>query len=184
MPNSAYLATARAALIALTLLSAAGVEADIAGGAATLDLLPPSWRDDGGDTLRLQALHGQRVFVTMAYTTCHRICPMTMSRLNEVQRGLDVRGTRAEFLIVSYDPTNDDAGAWRRYRTEHSLTRRNWHFLSGTPADTERLARVLGFEFWRDGDHVMHDYRIVELGGDGGVRGIIDSAHSNWQALL
>jgi len=102
----------------------------------------------------------------------------------ELQQALDARGLSAEFLVVSYDPANDDPLAWRRYRTRHGLFRGNWHFLSGTPADTERLARVLGFEFWRDGEHVMHDFRIVALDGDGAQRGVIDSAHGDWRSLL
>jgi cytochrome oxidase Cu insertion factor (SCO1/SenC/PrrC family) len=152
--------------------------------AALLDRLPANWRDEHGETLRLTALHGQRIFVTMAYTSCHRICPMTMTRLAEVQQELDARGMSAEFVIVSYDPNNDDATAWRRYRASHNLLRDNWHFLSGTPTDTERLARVLGFEFWRDGEHVMHDFRIVALGSDGAWRGAVDSAHGDWLNLL
>ena len=153
-------------------------------GGELLDALPPSWRGDHGETLSLPALKGRRIFVTMAYSSCHRICPMTMARLAEVQNDLDARHLSAEFLIVSYDPGNDDAGAWRRYRATHHLLRGNWHFLSGTPADTERLARALGFEFWRDGEHVMHDFRIVALDGDGAERGVIDSVHDDWQVLL
>jgi cytochrome oxidase Cu insertion factor (SCO1/SenC/PrrC family) len=143
------------------------VEPTAPSAAVLFDRLPPNWRDDRGETLQLASLHGQRIFVTMAYASCHRICPMTMTRLAEIQRELDARGMSGEFIIVSYDPDND-----------------NWHFLSGTSADTERLARALGFEFWRDGEHVMHDFRIVALGGDGAWRGAIDSAHGDWRDLL
>jgi cytochrome oxidase Cu insertion factor (SCO1/SenC/PrrC family) len=170
--------------LALPLLSGAGALITPKDGNVSLDRLPPSWRDDHGRMLELSALHGQRIFLTMAYTSCHRICPMTIARLTELQHELDARGLSAEFLVVSYDPGNDDSGAWRRYRASHHLLRDNWHFLSGTPADTERLARVLGFEFWRDGEHVMHDYRIVALDGDGLQSGFIDSAHGDWQDLL
>ncbi|MGC2030672.1 MAG: hypothetical protein WA642_11675 [Steroidobacteraceae bacterium] len=37
---------------------------------------------------------------------------------------------------------------------------------------------------WRDGEHVMHDYRIVALDRDGVQRGIIDSVHGDWRNLL
>jgi protein SCO1/2 len=176
----------RAMPIAMLLLYLTGAasQAMPPSGESTLNRLPSNWRDDQGETLRLQALRGTLIFVTMAYTSCHRICPMTMARLQEVQHDLDARGMSAEFLIVSYDPRNDDSGAWRRYRTRHGLLRGNWHFLNGNLRDTEQLARVLGFEFWRDGDHVMHDYRIVALGHDGVQRGVIDAAHSDWLGLL
>jgi cytochrome oxidase Cu insertion factor (SCO1/SenC/PrrC family) len=170
--------------LALPFPSGAAEPTAASAAAALLDRLPANWRDEHGATLRLTALHGQRIFVTMAYTSCHRICPMTMTRLAEVQQELDERGMSAEFVIVSYDPDNDDAAAWRRYRASHHLLRDNWHFLSGTPSDTERLARVLGFEFWRDGEHVMHGFRIVALGSDGAWRGAVDSAHGDWRNLL
>jgi cytochrome oxidase Cu insertion factor (SCO1/SenC/PrrC family) len=171
------------AALALPMLAAAARTAPV-DGAAPLYRLPPSWREDRGGMLELQTLRGQRIFVTMAYSSCHRVCPMTMMRLAELQHALDARNLNAEFLVVSYDPVNDDPRAWRRYRTDHHLLRDNWHFLSGTAADTERLARVLGFDFWRDGDHVMHDFRIVALDGAGAQQGVIDSAHRNWQDLL
>jgi cytochrome oxidase Cu insertion factor (SCO1/SenC/PrrC family) len=172
------------AVLALPMISRAGGQDPFRETYVALDRLPPSWHDDRGDTLRLQSLSGQRVFLTMAYTSCHRICPMTMARLAELQRDLDARGISAEFLIVSYDPANDDSAAWRRYRARYGLLRENWHFLSGSAADTQRLARELGFEYWRDGDHVMHDFRIVALGSDGAEKGVIDSAHRDWQDLL
>jgi len=175
-----------AALIALLLPLLAGAVGEPAAPRVgpLLDRLPPSWRDDRGKTLQLPQLLGARVFITMAYTTCHRVCPVTMKRLEQVQRELDALGTSGEFLIVSYDPSNDDPAAWRRYRVSHHLFRENWHFLTGTPADTERLARLLGFEFWHYDEHVMHDYRIVALGDDGALRGAIDSSHGTWRDLL
>jgi protein SCO1 len=187
-----YRARTRCAMLialALPMLSGAASLSGAAGepppgaAATTLSRLPPSWRDDRGETLQLQALRGAPIFVTMAYTSCHRICPMTIARLEELQSDLDARGLSAEFLVVSYDPDNDGSNAWRQYRTRHHLLRDNWHFLSGTAADTERLARVLGFEFWRDGEHIMHDYRIVALDRDGAQRGIIDSIHRDWRNL-
>lgn len=149
-----------------------------------LNRLPARWRADDGKILSLDSLKGQRIFVAMAYATCHRVCPTTMARLKDLQRDLDAQRISAVFLIVSYDPINDDAAAWRRYRTSHGLLRDNWHFLNGSVADTERLARMLGFAYWRDGDHVMHDYRFVALDRSGAERGVITSAHHDLRDLL
>lgn len=169
---------------ALPLLCGAGGRYSPPDSTVLLNRLPVNWRADNGETLRLSSLKGQRIFVTMAYTTCHLICPTTMARLEDLQRDLDTREISAVILVVSYDPVNDDAAAWRRYRVGHHLLRDNWHFLNGTLPDTERLARTLGFEFWRDGDHVMHGFRIVALGRDGAERGVITSAHRNVEDLL
>jgi len=170
--------------LTLPLLTGAGGLMASTDAIKLLDRLPPSWRDDRGETLRLADLDGHRIIVTMAFTSCHRICPVTMTRLSELQHDLDARGTSADFLIVSYDPRNDDPAAWHRYRVSHQLLRENWHFLTGTPADTRRLERLLGFETWNYDEHVIHDYRIVLLSDDGTLRGAVDSAHRDWRNLL
>jgi cytochrome oxidase Cu insertion factor (SCO1/SenC/PrrC family) len=156
--------SARRVLIALLLLVVAlpGVRPTRAYASATgLAGLPPAWLDDRGQPFDLRTLQGHAVVLTMAYATCHRVCPMTMRRLEQMQRDFDRRGTRAEFLVIGYDPDRDDAAAWHQYRATRHLTRSNWHFLVGTRAAVEQTARQLGFEFWKYDEHVMHDTRVL-----------------------
>ena len=162
------------ALIALLLLIVAlpGVWPTPANAsAARLAELPPTWRDDRGQLFDLRILQGHAVVLTMAYTTCHRVCPLTMHRLQQLQRDLDRRGTTAEFLVIGYDPDNDDAATWHQYRESRHLTRSNWHFLVGTHAAVEQTARQLGFEFWKMDQHVVHDSRILSFDEQGTVVG-------------
>lgn len=135
----------------------------LAPGAPEIRLaeLPGHWTDDRGHPFDLRTLEGHAVVLTMAYATCHRVCPMTVRRLERVQRDYDRRGTRAEFLVIGYDPDNDDVAAWRQYRQSRHLTRSNWHFLIGTRESVERTARQLGFEFWKYDQHVVHDSRVL-----------------------
>ena len=123
--------------------------------------LPPAWRDDRGQPFDLRTLQGHAVVLTMAYATCHRVCPVTMRRLQQMQRDFDRRGTTVEFLVIGYDPDSDDAAAWHQYRETRHLTRSNWHFLIGTRAAVEQTARQLGFEFWKYDEHIMHDTRVL-----------------------
>ena len=135
-----------------------------------LESLPRVWRDDAGAWFDLHALCNQPVVLTMAYASCHRICPMTMQRLQRLQESFDARAVAAEFVIVGYDPETDDTAAWHRYRRNRHLMRANWHFLVGSPQQVGRFARVLGFDFWKADDHVMHDSRIVYLDPRGALQ--------------
>lgn len=135
--------------------------------AAVLESLPRVWRDETDHSFDLYALRGRPVVLTMAYATCHRICPMTMQRLERLQESFAARQIDAEFVIVGYDPENDDSAVWRRYRRNRHLTRPNWHFLVGSPQQVRRFARVLAFDFWKADAHVLHDQRIVYLDSDG-----------------
>ncbi len=136
-------------------------------GPPLLDSLPQIWRDEDGVVFNLHGLSGHPVVLTMAYASCHRICPLTMQRLQQLQERFDAQQIRAEFVVVGYDPESDDAAAWRRYRRTRHLTRANWHFLIGSTQQVSRFARVLGFEFWKADEHVMHDGRILYLDPQG-----------------
>ena len=147
---------------ALLLLTLPGAWPAVASVSVTrLAQLPGAWTDDSGQRFDLHGLEGHAVVLTMAYATCHRVCPMTIKRLQQVQREYDRRGTRAEFVVIGYDPDTDDAAAWRQYRQSRHLARSNWHFLIGAREAVEQTARQLGFEFWRYDQHVVHDSRIL-----------------------
>lgn len=164
MPCGKLLRGARTLLVApaLLLLTLPGAWPAVAGVSATrLAQLPGAWLDDSGQRFDLHSLEGHAVVLTMAYATCHRVCPMTVKRLQQVQREYDRRGTRAEFVVIGYDPDSDDPAAWRQYRESRHLTRSNWHFLIGAREAVEQTARQLGFEFWRYDQHVVHDSRIL-----------------------
>jgi cytochrome oxidase Cu insertion factor (SCO1/SenC/PrrC family) len=132
-----------------------------------LDRLPQRWLDDQGRDTRLSDFRDRRVFFAMAYATCRRVCPMTMARLQQLQREVDASGDSAEFVIVGYDPTADDPQTWRQYRRSRGLLRDNWHFLTGTVTSTAQFASQLGLPFWKYDRHVMHDSRIVVVDAHG-----------------
>jgi len=156
----------------LSLILLAGLDRPPAMAATSqLDQLPANWLDDSGQTFRLGSLRGHLLVLTMAYASCHRVCPLTMERLQKLQRDFDSSGTEAQFVIVGYDPGADDTATWRQYRRTRHLTRGNWHFLVGSRAAVEQTARQLGFQFWRYDQHVMHDSRIVYFNEAGALVG-------------
>lgn len=174
-----------ALVLALALGAVAGPAlATAAVGGARLADLPQHWRDDDGRELPLARLAGQRVILTMAYASCHRICPMTITALQAMQRALDARGEHAEIVVVGYDPANDDPGVWHRYRRARHLDRANWHFVTGTADDTARLARALGFDFWNYDEHVMHGSRVLVFDAGGVPTAALGPETPDWAAAL
>jgi protein SCO1/2 len=150
-----------AAMMAYGMSVAFSTQAAALAGGVALAGLPQSWRDDNGKPLSLADLSGQRVVLTMAYANCHRVCPMTIAGLKRLQTAFDDKGAHAEFIVVGYDPQNENPATWRQYRRSHHLDRSNWHFITGTVADTAQLARQLHFELWKYDEHVMHDSRVL-----------------------
>ncbi|MDR3419068.1 MAG: SCO family protein [Nevskia sp.] len=160
----------RRAAVAL-LLSAAPllVRADPApapAGSSVYDL-PFVWVSDRDERLRLDTWRGHPVVITMAYSSCGRVCVMTLHKLEELQATADRENRAVEFVVVGYNPLLDTPAAWASYRSKHKLDRSNWHFLTGAPDDTHALARMLGIDYWLYEEHVMHDFKIVLLSPDG-----------------
>ncbi len=176
---------ALAALMALLAALAPGVAvASGAPGGARLADLPQHWRDDDGRELALAHLAGQRVILTMAYASCHKLCPVTIASLRQMQRALDARGEQAQIIVVGYDPANDDPSVWHQYRSSRHLNRANWHFLTGSAHDTEQLARALGFDFWKYDEHVMHGSRVLVFDAHGVSQSALGPETPDWTAAL
>jgi len=169
----------RAALLCLGLLAALAADA-----AARLEQLPQRWRDDQGRALALTELLGHRIFLSMAYTRCRRVCPTTLSELQRLQQRLDERGEQASIVIVGFDPDYDDPQSWRNYRAQRKLERNNWYFLTGTLTETRQLAQQLGFDFWTYDTHVMHDSRVVVFDQRGLLTAAVSPVTADWSALF
>jgi cytochrome oxidase Cu insertion factor (SCO1/SenC/PrrC family) len=146
--------------------------------------LPQRWLGDDGRSLALDSLAGRRVVLTMAFAGCHVICPLAISQLQQMQRQLDARGERADFVIVGYDPENERPADWRAFRANRHLDRSNWHFLSGSRDDTERLAHQLGFEFWKYDEHVMHGMRALVFDAHGQLQLELGPETKNWASAI
>jgi protein SCO1 len=173
-----------AARLTAAWLCLALMAAGAAGAATDLGQLPQQWRDDQGRALALGELLGHRVFLSMAYTNCHRVCPMTVNQLQHVQQLLDQHGEQASIVIVGLDPDNDDPASWRHYRANRKLDRDNWYFLTGNLKQTRQLANLLGFEFWTYDTHVMHDSRIVVFDSRGLLSATVSPTAADWSALF
>jgi protein SCO1 len=146
--------------------------------------LPQHWLEDDGRAIALDSLAGHRVVLTMAYAGCHVICPQAISQLKQMQLRLDARGERADFVIVGYDPEHERPSDWRMFRANRHLDRSNWHLLSGSPADTEQLARQLGFEFWKYDEHVMHGLRALVFDARGRLQFELGPETTHWASVM
>lgn len=125
------------------------------------------WLDEQSRPFMLDSLHGHATALTMAYGACRRVCSTSLRIMENLQALADQRGLALDFVVVGLDPQQDKPDDWADFRAQRKLTRANWHFLSGDEAATRSLADHLGVNYWRYGEHVMHDFRIVLLSPDG-----------------
>ena len=127
------------------------------------------WLDDANRSFRVESLRGSRTVVSMAYGACRRVCSASLRVLEQLQARADARGETLNFVVIGLDPSQDRPADWAAYRAERKLLRPNWQFLSGDTQSTAHIARRLGVNYWHYGEHVMHDFRIVMVSGQGRI---------------
>ena len=131
--------------------------------------LPFDATNEFGVAAPLSQWRGRTFLLTMAYSSCRQVCSYTLHRLEELQASADRAGTPIEVVVISYDPATDGPHSWLSYRQRHHISRATWHFLTGSSAGTAELANLLNFPHWLYDDHVVHDFRILEIGADGHI---------------
>jgi cytochrome oxidase Cu insertion factor (SCO1/SenC/PrrC family) len=144
----------------------------LASGARAADSFyraEPGWIDDGGRPFDLSRLKGGWTVATMAYGACRRICSTSLRLLQQLQALADGQHVPLNFVVMGLDPPQDKPADWAAFRADHRLQRGNWAFLSADAGATHRMADRLGIQYWRYGDHTMHDFRIVLMSPQGEV---------------
>jgi len=127
------------------------------------------WLDDRNSPFELAALRGSWAVMTMAYGACRRICSTSLRVMQQVQALADSRGQALNFVVLGLDPVLDTPAEWAAFRAERQLARPNWHFLTGDAKATRQMADRLGIQFWRYGEHTMHDFRIALVSPQGEI---------------
>lgn len=109
-------------------------------------------RDQTGGPLALADLRGRPLVISLIYTSCSSICPVTTDRLYDAVSS--ARNTLGEdsfaVLTFGFDASGDKPARLRAFSIAHQLNRMtDWYVASADAETTEALLRDLGFS-WRD----------------------------------
>jgi protein SCO1/2 len=118
-------------------------------------------RNESGQLVRLGDYFGRApVLLTLAYYTCPNLCPLVLSGLVSALRPLSfTAGEEFVVLTVSLDPQDTPeraAAAKAQYLQRYGRPAADWHFLTGTAAAIEQLAREVGFRYAYDAEQQQY----------------------------
>lgn len=117
--------------------------------ASSLSLLDAKWETDSGKPLHLSELSGRCHVLALFYTSCHVACPITVSKLQGIERSLpEALRSEVDFVLVTFAPREDTTDRLSAFRRENQLSKR-FTLLRGSEAATAELARALGFGIQR-----------------------------------
>lgn len=101
--------------------------------------------DQSGAPVTQEVFRGQVTLVNFVFTTCPSICPMLTSKFVNLQRRAARESLPVRFASFSVDPANDTPERLRAYALGHRADVRTWTFITGAPAEIERVV-VQGFK--------------------------------------
>ncbi len=135
--------------------------------------LAATWRDQTGAARTLASLQGKPRLLSLVYTSCTAICPMTVAAMQEVEARA---GDRAGYVLVSLDPERDSPARLADYARQHQLSDR-WTLLSGAENDVRELAALLHVQYRRvSPDEIDHTTTLTILDADGRIVAQFDKA--------
>ena len=130
------------------------------------DWFERSWLDEQGKAVKLSTWRGTPLVLTMVYRTCRSRCPMTIHKLQRVERAFRAHGRNANFVLVTLDPLGDTPPQLAAFKKEQGFDSW-WHLLGGELNQTRALARFLRVRPAYDDNHIDHEVRTAVFDAQG-----------------
>jgi len=133
--------------------------------------------DQGGAPLRLSALKGKVVAVTFIYTRCPLpdYCPRMIENFRAVRSRLAARMDRDLVLLtISFDPQYDTPQMLASYAASNRAGGPGWHFLTGDPANIERVCNAFGIQYWAEEGLITHSLQTAIIDREGRLAATVE----------
>lgn len=134
--------------------------------------LPVTMRDQEGHALAMSAMRGQVQIVSMIYTSCAYVCPMTIENIKSLRAEL-APGQREQLhtLLISLDPERDTVKVLKKTMTERHLDGKHWTMARPDLPDVRRVAAVLGIQYRQlSNKEFNHSTELILLDTEGRIR--------------
>jgi protein SCO1/2 len=108
--------------------------------------------------------------VNFFFTTCEGPCPSLMLNVKKILTKTEC--SDVQFISITVDPETDTSSVLKKYRETRGFEQSNWHFISMTQGDLERLLNQ-GFKLGSGGEIVNHSTRFVVIDQDSKIRAML-----------
>ena len=125
-----------------------------------------------GSLLALSALRGRPLVISLVYSSCSSVCPITTQKLKAtVALARSALGGDAfSVLTVGFDALNDSPRRMGAFAADHDIDSDPlWHVASGSPAVLETLLEEVGFSYSAAAGGFEHVAQTTILDSDGRV---------------
>ncbi|MEE8393317.1 MAG: SCO family protein [Rhodospirillales bacterium] len=128
--------------------------------------------DSRGEEVRFSDFRGKPLVVSMIYSACPHICPLITDTLADARDvAIEALGDDSFSMVsIGFDTLNDTPERMRLYAQQNGVDGlSDWKFLSGDAATIDRLAKDLGFIYYRSGVGFNHLTQTTVIDAEGVV---------------
>ena len=124
-----------------------------------------------GEPVKLSDYRGKPLIISMIYTSCYQICPMTTRHLSKVvEKARDVLGEDSfKVAVIGFDTSVDRPMAMQYFANKQGISDKGWHLLSMFQTDVEPLSKEIGFLFETSSNGFDHLIQATILDANGKV---------------
>ncbi len=101
--------------------------------------------DQDGNVFDLNQTRGMVVVLSPIYTHCPDVCPITTSKMKQIQNRIQATGLDNQVQLVTFtmDPERDRPEVLKRFAGNFNVNPSNWVFLTGTSDQINILIKGL-----------------------------------------
>jgi len=130
-----------------------------------------SLTDHNGHALSMDDLRGKPLVLSLIYTSCYQICPMTTRHLAKVVDKARAALGEDSFnvAVLGFDAYNDSPQAMIHFARKQGIDNRGWRLLSASPDTINALSKELGFKFFSSPNGFDHITQATVIDAEGRV---------------
>ena len=124
-----------------------------------------------GESITLEKFRGKPLIISMVYTSCYQICPMTTRHLSKVvEKARDALGEDSfSVAVIGFDTSVDTPDAMQYFANVQGISDKNWHLLSIAEENLDALAEETGFLYYPSSAGFDHLIQATIIDADGKV---------------
>jgi protein SCO1/2 len=124
-----------------------------------------------GRSMRFADFRGKPLVLSMVYTSCYQICPMTTRFLSGVvEKARDALGDGSfAVAVVGFDVGVDTPAAMQYFANKQGISDKDWQLLSADSGAIERLAGDIGFQYFPSSNGFDHLIQATVIDAEGRV---------------
>jgi protein SCO1/2 len=124
-----------------------------------------------GKGISLHDLHGKPLVLSLVYTSCYKICPMTTRHLSSiVEKARKTLGkNNFSVAILGFDSQFDSPQAMKQFARKQGIDDADWFLLSADAKTIKALTKELGFLFFSSPNGFDHVVQASVIDAEGVV---------------